>query len=177
MILTGRQGLSFIDGDPQVNGVDVKVTNVYQLIEKDLNDKVTDEYYLPLESLLEMDQDTFCFDKPYTTITSTTKTYWELWPGQAVLFELGPVDLFVTYPEYNVNALVLPKSRFLRCGITVDSAFWDCGYRGRGKVLVINHSQKIHKIYKNMYFGQMIFFESQKGDMVYSGTHQGEGLK
>jgi len=159
MILTGKKASHIINGEIQPHGIDIKVTNVYYLINKDINAKVTDDDYIPLEKFRE-----------------DNKYYWELCPQQAVLFELEIVDLSKENLDSPVVGFVLPKSRFLRRGITINSALWDMGFKGKGKVLVVNHSERIQKIYEGMYFGQIIFLEGQKGDQIYAGTHQGEGL-
>ena len=165
MIITGKEGSFIINGDPQPNGIDIQVKNIYYVLNKDVNDKVFDKDYLPMQIFEER------------TNGGPTKYYWEIWPNQAVLFEIGIVDLTKENTRKPMVGYVLPKSRFSRCGFIIHSALFDFGYKGRGKVLVINHGPRSHKIYKDMYFGQMIFMESKNGNMVYNGSHQGEGLK
>lgn len=160
MILTGNTISNIINGQLQPHGIDIKVTNVYYLINKDIDTKVTDDDYIPLDK----------FNK-------NNKHYWKLLPKESYLFQLEKTDFSKENLNSPVVGYVLPKSRYSRCGLIVHSALFDYGFVGAGKILVFNSSNRIQKIFEGTYFGQLIVFQAEKGDMVYNGTHNHEGLK
>jgi len=162
MIITGKEGSFIISGDVQPNGVDIQVKNVYRVLDKDINAKVSEEDYVELDIFTDRE---------------TGKKYWIMQPKGAYLFQIDKMDLSRENTKIPLVGYVVPKSRFCRCGISVHSALWDVGYVGAGRVLVVNHSSKRHKIFKDMYFGQVVFFEAKNGTMTYNGSHQNEGLK
>lgn len=160
MIITGKDGLNIINGEPQPHGVDIQVKNVYYIIRKDIDEKVTDDDYIPVVKMRD----------------SEGRYYWNLFPNEPVLFELDITDLSKENVGKPIVGYVLPKSRFLRRGIIVHSALFDFGFVGKGKILAVNTSGSIHKIYQDMYFGQIVFFDGKNGNMIYNGSHQKEGI-
>ena len=77
----------------------------------------------------------------------------------------------------NAVAWVLPRSSMLRCGVSLESAVWDPGYRGRGESLLVVHNEKGFKLKKNGKIGQIVFIQLvEKTEEGYSGKYQGENV-
>ncbi|RLG20797.1 deoxyuridine 5'-triphosphate nucleotidohydrolase [Methanosarcinales archaeon] len=75
------------------------------------------------------------------------------------------------------GALAKPRSTLLRCGVTIHTAVWDAGYRGRGECLMVVYNTKGFWIRKGARILQLVFFrligESGRG---YEGVFQNENL-
>jgi len=159
MILSGtdikRLGLlkNADDSNMQAQGWDVRMETVYHIVSKPYGEKIGDEDYREFSY--------------YESIPTNT----------SVLFKLMETVDLAARPDLSCfNALVLPKSSLTRRGITVHSAWWDAGYVGSGMVLV-RTSEVPLKIKPGDSFGQMIFFEGTKTEVLYAGQYQGEGIK
>lgn len=77
----------------------------------------------------------------------------------------------------NIAAIAKPRSSLLRCGVTVETAVWDAGYRGRSESLLVVYNENGFKIKKNARVLQLLFFslgkEVREG---YSGVYQNENV-
>lgn len=75
----------------------------------------------------------------------------------------------------NIAAIAKPRSSLLRCGVTVETAVWDAGYRGRSESLLVIYNENGFKLKKNARVLQLLFF--RLGEEVregYSGVYQNE---
>ena len=95
---------------------------------------------------------------------------------------LTPGCYLLTYNEivhlpHDVMALALPRSSFLRCGVSVHTAVWDAGYSGRSQSLMVVYNPYCFRLYKNTRTIQLVFFRlSHKVDQGYQGIFQGENI-
>lgn len=81
-----------------------------------------------------------------------------------------PIDLI---------AIAAPRSTLLRCGVTIETAFWDAGYRGRGQSLLVVLNKDGFFIKKNARVLQLAFIRlSEKNSIVegYKGKYQLENI-
>lgn len=95
--------------------------------------------------------------------------------------ELRQGSYIVRYNEHvslppDVAALVLPRSSLMRMGVTLHTAVWDPGYRGRGVGLLAVHNAHGVRIEIGSRIAQMIFMKiSKKPARKYKGAYQDEG--
>lgn len=75
---------------------------------------------------------------------------------------------------HNHIGLVFPRSRLMRCGVTVETAVWDSGYEGRGEG-GLNSSRPV-RIETDTRVAQMVFIETDELDRHYDGSHQSERI-
>ena len=77
----------------------------------------------------------------------------------------------------NIVAIAKPRSSLLRCGVSIETAVWDAGYKGRSESLLVVHNEKGFRIKKNARLLQLIFFKLDKDvDKGYSGVYQNENI-
>ncbi len=82
----------------------------------------------------------------------------------------------VSIPK-DVVAWILPRSSLLRCGVSIESAVWDPGYRGRGEGLLIVYNEHGFMLKNNGKIGQMVFLPLvEEARETYSGKYQGENI-
>lgn len=98
--------------------------------------------------------------------------------GQGVI-ELAPGAYIVSYNEVvnlprDVMALGHPRSSLLRCGVTIGTAVWDAGYRGRSQSLLVVHNPRGVQLEKNARLMQLVFFQLAQETEGYQGVYQGE---
>lgn len=74
----------------------------------------------------------------------------------------------------NVIAIARPRSSLLRCGVTVETAVWDPGYRGRSRALLLVHNDKGVVLEKNARIVQLVFMRVEGVSKGYRGAYQGE---
>lgn len=139
----------------QVNGVDLTVGEIYQFCEQGMLDFDNSQRKIPRAELL----------KP--------KEGW---------YDLKPGVYLVRYREsvkipLDCVALVLPRSSLLRMGVTLYTALYDSGYRGKGIGLLTVFNPFGVKLSTDARIGQIIFIKSEKVEKGYEGEYLGEGLK
>lgn len=94
--------------------------------------------------------------------------------------KLSPGAYKVVFNEYvkipsDVAGLCLPRSSLLRCGVTLECAVWDPGYKGRSEALLIVRNSHGVTLKRNAKIGQMVFIKLlDKTKELYSGAYQGE---
>ena len=82
----------------------------------------------------------------------------------------------VNLPQ-DVMALGRPRSSLLRCGVSVHTAVWDAGYRGRSQSLLTVHHAGGFRLQRDARLAQLLFFRlSAPPSQGYEGRYQGEGL-
>ena len=77
----------------------------------------------------------------------------------------------------DLMALGRPRSTLGRCGVSIHSAVWDAGYRGRSTSLLVVINPAGFRVERNARLLQLVFFPL--GESVaegYRGAYQGENL-
>lgn len=70
----------------------------------------------------------------------------------------------------------LPRSSLLRCGATIETAFWDPGYEGRSEVLLIVHNPKGIKLKRGARVLQLTFVKVRNPRSKYFGEYNRENI-
>lgn len=95
---------------------------------------------------------------------------------------LGPGPYLVSFNEVvnlplDVVALGRPRSSLLRSGVSIHTAVWDAGYRGRSQSLLVVHHPAGYHLQKDARLMQLVFFQlSQAVGQGYQGRFQSENL-
>ena len=78
----------------------------------------------------------------------------------------------------DLMALGRPRSSLLRMGVSLHTAVWDAGYRGRSQSLLTVHHPEGTRVQRNARLAQLVFFRliSPPAER-YQGRYQGEGLE
>lgn len=92
---------------------------------------------------------------------------------------LGKGAYFVAFNEYlnlplDIAAIARPRSSLIRSGITVETAVWDPGYRGRSRALLVVYNDHGAVLERNSRIVQLVFIKVVGGSAGYSGIFQGE---
>lgn len=94
---------------------------------------------------------------------------YRLEPGEPYVLELSPR---LEIPEDTV-ALFFPRSTLIRSGVAVHTAVGDPGFRGRIRVLAVNHHREPYRLARGERVVQAVFVRAE-GAGTYSGDY-GEG--
>jgi dUTP pyrophosphatase len=96
--------------------------------------------------------------------------------------DLSPGPYLLTFNEVvslplDLMALGRPRSSLLRSGVSVHTAVWDAGYRGRSQALLVVHHPGGYRVQKGARLMQLVFFrlEHPAGD-GYAGRYLEENL-
>ncbi|MBN2111391.1 MAG: deoxyuridine 5'-triphosphate nucleotidohydrolase [Methanosarcinaceae archaeon] len=95
---------------------------------------------------------------------------------------LEPGTYRITFNEIvniplDLVAIARPRSSLLRCGVTVESAVWDSGYRGRSESMLLVHNPHGFRVRKNARLLQLIFCSLHREvSEGYCGRYQHENL-
>ena len=73
-------------------------------------------------------------------------------------------------------AIGLPRSSLLRMGVSVHTAVWDAGYRGRSEALLVVYNVDGFRIKKNARVLQLLFMRLESGQEGYSGRYMNENV-
>jgi len=76
----------------------------------------------------------------------------------------------------DVCAVGLPRSSLLRMGVSVHTAVWDAGYRGRSEALLVVYNEAGFNIKKGARVLQLIFLRLESGQEGYKGRYMGENI-
>jgi dUTP pyrophosphatase len=96
---------------------------------------------------------------------------------------LGQGVYIVTFNEtvevpLNMCAIARPRSSLIRMGVTVETAVWDPGYKGKSQACLMVNNPKGFTVKKDARLIQLIFLALNDAAAVgYSGIYQHEGLK
>ncbi len=118
------------------------------------------------------------FDNKERKISDTISIYFD--ETDWVYLEQGAY--LVTFNEIvnvprDMAAIARPRSTLLRIGVTIETALWDPGYRGRSQSLLVVHNSHGVKIKKNARLIQLIFMKlNSESEKDYSGIYQGENI-
>lgn len=102
------------------------------------------------------------------------------WGEDGWLFlEKGPYKVIfneiVSIPK-DACAIGLPRSSLLRMGVSVHTAVWDAGYRGRSEALLVVYNDAGFRIKKDARVLQLIFMRLGSGQEGYKGRYMHENI-
>lgn len=96
--------------------------------------------------------------------------------------DLGPGPYQIVFNEVvdlpnDLMALGRPRSSLCRCGVSVHSAVWDAGYRGRSTSLLVVENPAGFRVQRDARLLQMVFLGlDEQVTEGYQGAYQGENL-
>ncbi|HLF04661.1 MAG TPA: deoxyuridine 5'-triphosphate nucleotidohydrolase [Dehalococcoidia bacterium] len=96
--------------------------------------------------------------------------------------QLAPGPYLITFSEVvnlplGLMALGRPRSSLLRSGVSLHTAVWDAGYRGRSQALLVVHQPLGYRLQQGARVMQLVFFTLAQGaDQGYQGRFLGENL-
>jgi len=96
--------------------------------------------------------------------------------------ELAAGPYHVVYNEIvnlpaDLMALGRPRSSLGRCGVTIHTAVWDAGYRGRSTSLLVVHNSAGFRVQRGARILQLVFFGLARAVTEgYRGAYQGENI-
>ena len=96
--------------------------------------------------------------------------------------ELQQGEYLVTFNEVvnlpqDLMALGRPRSSLLRSGVSLHTAVWDAGYRGRSQSLLTVHHPAGFRLQRNARMVQLVFFRlAIPPEEGYRGRYMGEGI-
>ncbi len=97
--------------------------------------------------------------------------------------ELDPGPYLITFNEVvnlplDVMALGRPRSSLLRSGVSVHTAVWDAGYRGRSQALLTVQNPSGYRLQRDARVVQLVFFRlTAPVGQGYQGRFWGENLQ
>ena len=96
--------------------------------------------------------------------------------------DLSAGAYLITYNEIvnlppDLMALGRPRSSLLRSGVSLHTAVWDAGYRGRSQSLLTVHHPGGFRLQRDSRVAQLVFFRlNTPPTEEYRGRYHGEGL-
>ena len=96
--------------------------------------------------------------------------------------KLSAGPYLITYNEIinlppDLIALGRPRSSLLRSGVSLHTAVWDAGYRGRSQSLLTVHHPEGLRLQRDSRVAQLVFFRLSSAPAEgYRGRYQGEGV-
>ena len=83
----------------------------------------------------------------------------------------------VVHLPLDLMALGRPRSSLLRSGVSIHTAVWDAGYRGRSQALLVVHNDIGYALQRDARLLQLVFFHlTQPVSQGYQGRFHGENL-
>ena len=76
----------------------------------------------------------------------------------------------------DVCAIGLPRSSLLRMGVSVHTAVWDAGYKGRSEALLVVYNEDGFYIKKNARVLQLLFMKLGSAQEGYKGRYMNENI-
>ena len=106
-------------------------------------------------------------------VLSFDETGWlHLPPGAYQVVFNETVDL-----PNDLMALGRPRSSLCRCGVTLGTAVWDAGYRGRSTALLLVENPAGFRVQRDARLMQLVFFSLTAATARgYDGAYQDENL-
>ena len=95
---------------------------------------------------------------------------------------LSPGPYLLTFNEVlnlplDLTALGFPRSSLLRSGVSIHTAVWDAGYRGRSQALLAVQNHLGYRLQRDARIVQLVFFRlSTPASQGYQGRFWGENL-
>lgn len=102
--------------------------------------------------------------------------------GEEGWVDLAPGPYLITFNEIvnlplDLMALGRPRSSLLRCGVSLHTAVWDAGYRGRSQALLVVFNPLGYRVQGGARLMQLVFFRlAQETREGYRGRFMGENL-
>jgi dUTP pyrophosphatase len=96
--------------------------------------------------------------------------------------QVAPGPYLITFNEVvnlplDVMALGRPRSSLLRSGVSIHTAVWDAGYRGRSQSLMVVHHSGGYRVQRDARLMQLVFFQlSTAVSQGYQGRFQSENI-
>ena len=96
--------------------------------------------------------------------------------------ELDPGPYLITFNEVvnlplDVIALGRPRSSLLRSGVSIHTAVWDAGYKGRSQALLVVQNHLGYRLQRDARVAQLVFFRlSTPASQGYQGRFWGENI-
>ncbi|HEX5498344.1 MAG TPA: deoxyuridine 5'-triphosphate nucleotidohydrolase [Thermomicrobiales bacterium] len=97
--------------------------------------------------------------------------------------DLGPGPYSIVFNEIvdlptSIMALGRPRSSLCRSGVTIHTAVWDAGYRGRSTALLNVLNPNGFRVQRNARLAQLVFMTLTDAAVEgYSGRYQGENIE
>ncbi|MEA2075562.1 MAG: deoxyuridine 5'-triphosphate nucleotidohydrolase [Euryarchaeota archaeon] len=77
----------------------------------------------------------------------------------------------------DIMAIGAPRTSLIRCGVTIETGFWDAGYEGRSESLMVVLNEKGFYVKKNARILQLAFIRLSKATgSGYEGIYQSENF-
>jgi len=77
----------------------------------------------------------------------------------------------------DIMAIGAPRTSLIRCGVTVETGFWDAGYEGRSESLLIVFNEKGFYVKRDARVLQLAFIKLSKvASNGYEGIYQSENI-
>lgn len=73
-------------------------------------------------------------------------------------------------------AIALPRSSLLRAGVSVHTAVWDAGYRGRSEAMLVVYNDNGFYLKKDARVLQLLFMTLPSSQQGYSGRYLNENI-
>ena len=146
-----------IDSNTQLqpNGVDLTVKQVEKMVSEGCVDFSNEGRVLSKTQKLDFDGDTLF-----------------LLPGAYKLI----FNEIIHLPK-DIMAIGAPRTSLIRCGVTIETGFWDAGYEGRSESLLVVVNEKGFCVKKNARMLQLAFIKLSKGVRSgYGGIYQSENI-
>ena len=110
--------------------------------------------------------------------------YWIIPKGQPVLIEIAEtINLDDTIQIESdgiyggpVLGYAVGRSSLHRIGVIVHGSYWDFGYQGKGRLMVIPMAADL-LLRKGDRFASIAFFPANHSQSNYAGSYKGEGIK
>ncbi len=77
----------------------------------------------------------------------------------------------------DIMAIGAPRTSLIRCGVTIETGFWDAGYEGRSESLLVVLNEKGFYVKRNARILQLVFIKLSKVVSTgYKGIYQSENI-
>jgi dUTP pyrophosphatase len=102
--------------------------------------------------------------------------------GEGGWVDLASGPYLITFNEIvnlprDLMALGRPRSSLLRCGVSLHTAVWDAGYRGRSQALLVVFNALGYRVQRGARLMQLVFFRlARPVGEGYQGRFLGENL-
>lgn len=139
----------------QPNGVDLTVKHIEKIVSAGCIDFSNKDRKLSETEKLDFDDDrVFLSPGPYK-----------------VLFNE------VIHLPKDIMAIGAPRTSLIRCGVTIETGFWDAGYEGRSESLLLVANEKGFYVKRNARILQLVFIKlSEVASTGYKGIYQSENI-
>jgi dUTP pyrophosphatase len=100
--------------------------------------------------------------------------------GDQVFLPPGPYKVLfneIVHLPKDIMAIGAPRTSLIRCGVTVETGFWDAGYEGRSESLLVVVNEKGFYVKRNARILQLAFIKLAKvASSGYGGIYQSENI-